>query len=212
MSNRLFGVLNGLVHRHRDEDFGGSASESYDRLARRTLGSLYRRVCSDVVGMAPPGGVIADVGAGTGRLSSLVAQGREDLDVHVVDPSADMVTVAERVARDADVADRVHLHVADVAGLPLPADSVDVIVSTLSMHHWPDVPAAAAQLRRVLRPGGRLLVVDFRFAPFRDLDDALRTAENPEWTEITMAKVRLPWYPFAPYARLLARSAGPAAS
>ena len=52
--------------------------------------------------------------------------------------------------------------------LPYPDDSFDVVISSLALHHigGPDRPTALAQMRRVLRPGGRLLIAEFR-APSR---------------------------------------------
>jgi ubiquinone/menaquinone biosynthesis C-methylase UbiE len=49
-----------------------------------------------------------------------------------------------------------------VASLPFPDASFDLVVSTLSMHHWADGTAGLAQIRRVLRPGGRAPIWDFR--------------------------------------------------
>lgn len=75
--------------------------------------------------------------------------------------------------------------VADVADLPHPDDSVDVAVSTLSMHEWPDPGRAVGELARVLRPGGVLLVYDFRFSrvgreSFAGLVDVRRTPVRPK--------------------------------
>ena len=52
--------------------------------------------------------------------------------------------------------------VGDVAALGFPDESWDLVVSTLSMHHWEDPTAGLAEIGRVLRPGARGLVWDFR--------------------------------------------------
>jgi SAM-dependent methyltransferase len=52
--------------------------------------------------------------------------------------------------------------VGDVAALAFPDQSFDLVVSTLSMHHWADPTAGLAEIGRVLRPGGRALIWDFR--------------------------------------------------
>ena len=52
--------------------------------------------------------------------------------------------------------------VGDVAALPFPDKSFDLVVSTLSMHHWADATAGLAEIERVLRPAGRALIWDLR--------------------------------------------------
>jgi ubiquinone/menaquinone biosynthesis C-methylase UbiE len=52
--------------------------------------------------------------------------------------------------------------VGDVASLAFPDASFDLVVSTLSMHHWSDPTAGLTEIARVLRPGGRVLVWDLR--------------------------------------------------
>jgi ubiquinone/menaquinone biosynthesis C-methylase UbiE len=52
--------------------------------------------------------------------------------------------------------------VGDVAHLPFPDGSFDAVVSTMSMHHWADTAAGLAEIERVLRPGGRAVIWDFR--------------------------------------------------
>jgi ubiquinone/menaquinone biosynthesis C-methylase UbiE len=49
-----------------------------------------------------------------------------------------------------------------VASLPFPKGSFDLVISTLSMHHWADPKAGLTEIARLLRPGGRALVWDFR--------------------------------------------------
>jgi ubiquinone/menaquinone biosynthesis C-methylase UbiE len=55
----------------------------------------------------------------------------------------------------------VHLVAGDSEALPWPASSVDVIVSCSSFHYWADPEQALREVRRVLRPGGRLVITDW---------------------------------------------------
>jgi SAM-dependent methyltransferase len=88
---------------------------------------------------------VLDLGAGTGLLTDvLLAAGH---DVVAVDPSAEML--AQLRARHPDVP----AHVGGAEAVPLPDASVDAVVAGQAAH-WFDPEPAAAQLRRVLRPGG----------------------------------------------------------
>jgi ubiquinone/menaquinone biosynthesis C-methylase UbiE len=111
---------------------------------------------------------VLDVGCGPGRLSILLAR-RHALGVTGLDLDPAMI---ERARRNADRAEdgegrRPSFLVGDVASLAFPDGSFDLVVSTLSMYHWADPAAGLAEIGRVLRPGGRALVWDFRAAPCR---------------------------------------------
>jgi ubiquinone/menaquinone biosynthesis C-methylase UbiE len=65
------------------------------------------------------------------------------------------------------VGDRVHLHTADMTALPFEEASFDVVTSSLAIHNIEDPVARARaldEITRVLRPGGRLVLVDLRHA------------------------------------------------
>jgi ubiquinone/menaquinone biosynthesis C-methylase UbiE len=159
------------VHRplHERWLFEGRGSRVYDWWSGLVGRRLYRRVAADVAASAPADAAILDVGAGTGRLLVELARRRDDLSLSGVDLSPDMVSVAKTNARRAGFADRIALLVGDVTNPPYPDRSFDLIVSTLSMHHWPDPTAATAELARVLRPGGSIWIYDFRFVSDREL-------------------------------------------
>jgi ubiquinone/menaquinone biosynthesis C-methylase UbiE len=142
-----------------------SHGQAYDRHVPPGFRGMYRRVAADVAATAPPGGTVLDAGCGSGRLALEIARRRPDLRVHGVDLEQGMVDVATRHAERASLADRVAFTVADLADLPLPDDSADLIVSTASLHHWVDVRPVLASLDRVLRPDGRLWIYDLRLIP-----------------------------------------------
>jgi ubiquinone/menaquinone biosynthesis C-methylase UbiE len=109
------------------------------------------------------GETVLDVGCGTGTqallaMQSVGAAGR----VTGVDPSAQMIGRARRKAARRGLA--AHFQVAAVEQLPFPDRSFDVALSTYMMHVLPDdlKRQGLAEVARVLKPGGRLLVVDFK--------------------------------------------------
>ncbi|GIH06449.1 hypothetical protein Rhe02_45160 [Rhizocola hellebori] len=162
------------MHRHGNipKAFEGRNSRLYNFVAKRLLRRVYRRLAQDVANLAPEKASILDVGTGPGVLLMELAQRRADLRLTGVDLSADMVAVAAKNL--APQGERATVRVGDVTGLPFPDASFDLIVSSLSLHHWDDPEAAAPELARVLRPGGRVVIYDFRFAPFDKLAAASR--------------------------------------
>jgi arsenite methyltransferase len=107
-----------------------------------------------------PGEHVLDVGSGPGFLTSEMAcevgpAGR----VHGVDPSESMLALARRRERAPDAAP-VELQVGDALALPFAGASLDAVVSTQVLEYVDDVPGALEEARRVLRPSGRLLVLD----------------------------------------------------
>ncbi|WP_330230769.1 class I SAM-dependent methyltransferase [Nocardia sp. NBC_00508] len=150
--------------------FGEQQSRGYDRRATRLLGGLYHLIAADIDAATQPGAWVLDVGTGPGRLLTRLLSRRMDLRLHGVDLSPHMIEIAERTL----AGDQAELSVGDVGALPYPDDSFDLVVSSLSLHEWPDVERAIAELARVLRPGGTVAIYDFRFVPAAAALSALR--------------------------------------
>jgi SAM-dependent methyltransferase len=125
----------------------------YDRLMGLLFGGFYEGIARDVAALAPPGGRVLDVGCGPGHVAAHLAT--RGLDVTGIDLDPGMIEQARR-----RLGSRATLAVADVAALPFEDASFDVVMSTLSMHHWADTPAGLAEIARVLRPDGVALVYD----------------------------------------------------
>jgi ubiquinone/menaquinone biosynthesis C-methylase UbiE len=107
-------------------------------------------------------------------------------------------TAVERSAR-AEVA--AHFVRADLADLPFEDGTFDLVVSTISYHHWEQVPEVVAELARVLRRDGRLWVYDARLMAAGPLRDAVRRA-MPDRSFTRMA-VRAGWLPLSAFQRLV---------
>jgi arsenite methyltransferase len=134
----------------------------FDDAAARRVEAAYttpdviaqRREVLRLLGLTP-GERVVDIGAGPGFLAAEMAaavgpEGR----VYAVDPSPSMCALARPRAGACEIRE------GSADALPLPDDAVDVAVATQVLEYVPDVPGALAEIRRVLRPGGRVLILD----------------------------------------------------
>jgi len=135
-------------------------SKVYDLLSEHTEGP----VCQAGLRMLAPaaGETVLEIGFGTGHALVWLAHavGPSGM-VHGIDLSDGMMAVAGTLAGHEGVADRVELRTGDATDLPYPADSMDAVFMsfTLELFDTAEIPAVLAQCRRVLRAGGRIVVV-----------------------------------------------------
>jgi ubiquinone/menaquinone biosynthesis C-methylase UbiE len=122
-----------------------------------------RALRAKLIELAAPvhGEQVLDVGCGPGTLAVAFEKRAGGGKVQGIDASPEMIAVAKSKAAKAGV--DVAFQVASIAELPFAAASFDLVTSSLMLHHLPgDVKRKGlAETRRVLKPGGRLLVVDF---------------------------------------------------
>lgn len=140
-------------------EFDESTSRQVEAVYTRADVVEQRRATRAVLALQP-GERVLDIGSGPGFLAREMARevGPGGA-VHGVDVSQDMLAIARRRPPDQGSAP-VAFHLADVRALPFPDASFDAAVSTQVYEYVDDMPAALAEARRVLRPGGRLLVLD----------------------------------------------------
>ncbi len=138
-------------------------ARAYDLVAGVLARPLYRRVVTDVTDVGlPAGSVVLDVGTGPGRVPRLIAAAYPTVEVEGVDLSPEMIARATSTAVTTSAS--VRFQVGDVAALPFADNSIDLVVSTLSLHHWDDPAAGLNEIIRLLGPGGQAWIYDFRTA------------------------------------------------
>lgn len=109
-----------------------------------------------------PGEAVLDVGCGTGTLAIEVQRRVGSMGRVVgIDPGARQIDYARSKAVRRNMP--VNFQVATIEQLPFPDDTFDVVLSTIMMHHLPNSlkRQGLAEIARVLKPGGRLVIADF---------------------------------------------------
>ena len=135
---------------------------AFNRIARWPQMRLLRGyVVKRAAGMVTRGEAV-DLGCGPGYLAVELARAVPSLHVTGVDLSDEMVAAAERFAAEAGLGSRVAFRKGDVQRIPFADASLDLVVSTLSLHHWSDPLPVLDEVARVLRPGGSFLIFDLR--------------------------------------------------
>jgi ubiquinone/menaquinone biosynthesis C-methylase UbiE len=142
-----------VLHRARWYDlFGRVISFGRDKAIQEKLIEL----------AAPaPGEKVLDVGCGTGTLAIAIKEQVGGDEVHGIDASPEMIQVAKEKA--AKAGSDIDFQVALIEAIPFPDASFDLVTSSLMLHHLPDdlKRTGLDEIRRVLKPGGRFMAMDF---------------------------------------------------
>lgn len=137
----------------RAEEFFAGAAAHWDKLRREQYGERYSLI--GLLALLPESAVVADLGCGTGATLA-------DLAPHVrrvigVDSSAEMLEAARERTREMD---NVELHRAPLESLPLRDGECDAATLFLALSYVAEPGRALAEMARILRPGGRAVVVE----------------------------------------------------
>lgn len=128
-------------------------AHSYDRamglMERLFLGDGRARVCAQAEGD------VLEIAVGTGRNLPFYP---EDVRLTGIELSPEMLVLARRRASELGI--QADLRLGDAQALPFPDASFDTVVCTISLCSIPDDRRAVAEMKCVLRPGGRLLLLD----------------------------------------------------
>jgi len=141
---------------HRGRELFAGAADHWDRIRRQYEHPDLQ--AGLLAALVPAGCCVVDVGTGSGALLPLLSVAASA--VVAVDHSATLLERARRRCRDAGCAN-VSFQRADVRALPLRDGAFDAAYSSMVLHHVAEPGAAVRELARVVRPGGRVAVIEF---------------------------------------------------
>lgn len=139
---------------------------AYTRAGREdgVMAPVYLFHCAQICEVIRPGDTVLDLGCGPATQLAMVARLNPDVHFIGIDLSDEMLAKA-REHVTAEGLGNVTLHRGDITDLrDFPDGSADAVMSTVVLHHLPDVPALErvfAEVARVLKPDGGLYLVDF---------------------------------------------------
>ena len=164
-----------------------TAREYFNRVAGR-LGKSFcpGRTWTEIgplLAQLVPHVVVADLGAGEGWLSQLLARRAEK--VIAVDNSPKMVAFGRAESKKKGIAN-LEYRLGDLAEPPIPEQSVDIVILSQALHHTANPQQAVAAAAKLLRPGGRLIVLDLNQHQF----DQARELYGDYWLGFGEADLR----------------------
>lgn len=142
--------------RLRSRELFAGAVDHWDRVRRQYEHPDLQAMM--VAALVPPGLQVVDVGTGTGALLPLLAQTAAR--VAACDQSWTLLGDAQRRCRDAGCRN-VWFQQADVQELPFAAGIFDAAYASMVLHHVADPGAVLRELARIVKPGGRVVVMEF---------------------------------------------------
>lgn len=139
--------------RSKSEEFFASASGQWDHLRSECFGDRFH--LHAMLALLEPTLAVGDLGCGTGQVSELIAP--HVARVIAVDGSTDMVQAARKRLKSLH---QVEVRRGDMESLPIDDQQLDAAILALVLHHVPEPARALAEVNRVLKCGGRVLIVD----------------------------------------------------
>lgn len=101
---------------------------------------------------------VLDFGAGSGYFTIPAAKAVTE-NVYALDMDAEMLGIIETKALDAEIGNIIPVHT-DGSGIPLPAESVDLVIASLVLHEIRPLDQTLAQIKKVLKEGGHLICIE----------------------------------------------------
>jgi ubiquinone/menaquinone biosynthesis C-methylase UbiE len=148
-----------MTSRRNDVDRFGRWASTYDSsyLQRLIFEPVQNATLEAARHVLPHAGRVLDVGCGTGQLLRRAATSFPESELVGVDPAAEMVHQAASSSASGVVGRFVQ---GSAESLPFDDASFDLVVSTMSFHHWRNQRAGLREVSRVLVPGGVLALAD----------------------------------------------------
>ena len=124
------------------------------------FGSVNTAFSIDAIALDPHAIKVLDVGTGTARIPILMCQQRPQYLVTGIDLAQSMLIIGQRNVAEAKLTQRIKLAQVDSKRMPYPDREFDMLLSNSLVHHLPDPASFFGEVKRIVKPGGAMLIRD----------------------------------------------------
>jgi len=149
----------------------------YETVVASHIAPLYERLADSLDANLELRGRVLDVGCGPGQLAAILARRHPACQLVGADLSETMIRLARRRAADLP---NLSFRAAAAEALPFADGEFDLALSVTSIKHWADQERGVREMVRVVRPGGRVFVLELD----RELDQAKAEAFVRRWPRV----------------------------
>lgn len=155
----------------------------YDQIIAPAVAAMMDKMAAEWKGTLKDAATVLDVGCGGGQILENLAGQYPQAKFNGVDLSTDQVKRATR--RLQPFGERVAIQQGSALELPFADASFDVVYSIASIKHWTDQAKGLRECVRVLKPGGRLLILEVdRACTVRDTESFIQHWKIPRWLRV----------------------------
>lgn len=151
---------------------------------------FYREVTGEIASKVSSGNIL-DIGTGPGYIPIEVARAAQNVEVKAIDISSAMVIIARQKAEDAGLSQRVQFEYGSAEHIPYGDGYFDLVVSTLSFHHWANRTECLKEIHRVLKINGEAWIYEIRKDTTREAKMQLKDRYGRFLSFIVLYLVRL---------------------
>jgi ubiquinone/menaquinone biosynthesis C-methylase UbiE len=167
----------------------GGIARWYARTTGKSI-EQYKKLARSLAGKLEEGANVLEVAPGPGYLAIELAQ-QGPFRVVGLDISKTFVAIAEANAKDAGA--RVEFHLGNASAMPFDSDSFDLIVCRAAFKNFAEPVGALEEMHRVLKPGGKALIIDMR--PDASKADIAAEVDSMKlgWLSSLITRLTLQW-------------------
>jgi ubiquinone/menaquinone biosynthesis C-methylase UbiE len=134
---------------------------------------FYQEVTVEVLSKLSSGKIL-DIGTGPGYVPIKIAENSDNLEIKAIDVSPAMVDIAAKNAQKSGLSRRIEFRFGRAGSIPFSDGYFDLVISTLSFHHWANPEECLKEINRVLKNGGEAWIYELRRDMTREAKIQLR--------------------------------------